>query len=223
MSYNDVKCQGVYPPASFACQSVEFSFEPKNLKTESLFFMIMIEKVKEAVMEVADEDDWKFHLSLVVKYAKHLAKIEKVNEEIVELAALLHDIGRLKFGGEDHEITGVPEAEKILKKLDSPDEVIEEVKHCVRSHRASKDYPAKTKIAEIIRDADAISHFDIIPILIEVGLRKYKGDVREAIKWVHAKIDRDWNNKMHLPESKKLAEEKYKAAKLLLKSAEDCF
>ena len=43
----------------------------------------MIEKVKEAVLKVADEDEWKFHLSLVVKYAKHLAKIEKVNMEIV--------------------------------------------------------------------------------------------------------------------------------------------
>jgi putative nucleotidyltransferase with HDIG domain len=183
----------------------------------------MIEKVKEAVMKSADKDDWNFHLSLVVKYAKHLAKIKKVNLEIVELAALLHDIGRLKFGAENHEITGVPEAEKILKKLNYSDEIVEEVKHCVRSHRASKDYPAKTKIAEIIRDADAISHFDIIPILIKVGLEKYKGNIRETIKWVQEKIDRDWNNKMHLPESKELAEEKYKAAKLLLEATEKCF
>ncbi|MBT4805745.1 HD domain-containing protein [Candidatus Woesearchaeota archaeon] len=183
----------------------------------------MIEKVKEAVLKVADEDEWKFHLSLVVKYAKHLAKIEKVNMEIVELAALLHDIGRIKFGGKDHEITGVPEAEKILKRLDYSDEIIEEVKHCIESHRAGVNRPAKTKIAEIIRDADAISHFDIIPILIQIGLKKYDGDIRKAVKLVHKKIDRDWNNKMHLPESKRLVEEKYKAAKLLLETTEKCF
>jgi len=183
----------------------------------------MIEKVKEAVMGVADEDDWNFHLSLVVKYAKHLAKIEKVDLEIVEIAALLHDIGRIKFGSKDHELTGIPEAEKILKKLNYSEEIIEEVKHCIQSHRAGKDYPAKTKIAEIIRDADAISHFEIIPVLVQIGLGKYDGDIREAVKWVHAKIDRDWNNKMHLPESKKLVEEKYKAAKLLLEATEKCF
>ena len=33
--------------------------------------------------------------------------------EIVELAALLHDIGRIKFGSKDHENTGIPEAEKV--------------------------------------------------------------------------------------------------------------
>ena len=29
----------------------------------------MIEKVKEAVLKVADEDEWKFHLSLLFKLA----------------------------------------------------------------------------------------------------------------------------------------------------------
>jgi putative nucleotidyltransferase with HDIG domain len=182
-----------------------------------------IDKVREAVLQHANLEDYKFHVALVVKYAKHLAKIEKVNEEVAEIAALLHDIGRFKFGGHDHEITGVPEAEKILKELNYPSEVIEEVKHCVRTHRASKDYPPNTKIAEIIRDADALAHFDIIPILIQVGLKKYEGNITETVKWVSAKIDRDWNNKMHLPESKKLAKEKYEAAKLLLKATEDCF
>jgi len=181
-----------------------------------------IEKVREAVMKEATDWDWETHISLVVKYAKHLAKIENVNEEVAELAALLHDIGRLKFGGEDHEITGIPEAEKILKELNYSQEVIDEVKHCVKTHRASKDYPTETKTAEIIRDADAIAHFDIFPVLVQVGLRIHNGDIKKAVQWVDAKIDRDWNNKMHLPESKKLVEEKYKAAKLLLKSTKEC-
>ena len=182
----------------------------------------MIDKVRNAVKKHCDEKDWDFHIILVVNYAKHLAKKEKVNEEIVELAALLHDIGRVKFGGKNHEITGVPEAEKILRRLNYSNDVIEEIKHCIRSHRASKDYPAKTKIAEIIRDADAISHFDVIPLLIIRAMGKY-GDIEKSIKWVHAKIDRDWNNKMHLPESRRLVKKKYEAAKLLLSSMEELF
>lgn len=183
----------------------------------------MIEKVREAVKEHAREYDWKFHIEIVVKYAKHLAKTEKVDEEVVELAALLHDIGRMKFGGEDHDVTGVPEAEKILKELNYPEEVIEEVKHCVRTHRAAKDYPPETKIAEIIRDADALSHFDMIPVLLQIGMKRRGGDIEEAVKWLSAKIDRDWNKKMHLPESKRIAEEKYKAAKLILDSMSQYF
>ena len=45
--------------------------------------------------EEAEEEDWKYHIVPVVEYAKKLAKILKVDEEIVELAALLHDIGQV--------------------------------------------------------------------------------------------------------------------------------
>lgn len=182
----------------------------------------MIEKVRKAVIKEAMDWDWKFHISLVVKYAKHLAKIEKVNEKITELAALLHDIGRLKFGEKNHEITGVLEAEKILKKLNYSEEVIEEVKHCIKTHRGKKDYTPKTKIAEIVRDANAISHFDVIPVMIQHGLKRYNEDIEKTVKWVHKTIDRDWN-RIHLPTSKKLVEEKYKSIKLLLEATEDAF
>ncbi|MBW2971974.1 HD domain-containing protein, partial [Candidatus Woesearchaeota archaeon] len=153
----------------------------------------------------------------------HLARMECVDEEVTELAALLHDICRVKFGGKDHEITGIPEAEKILKDHNYPQEVIDEVKHCVFTHRASKDNKTETKIAEIIRDADAISHFDAIPYLLKAGLEKNDDEMKKTLEWLSAKLDRDWNNKMHLPESKRLVEEKYKAARLLIDATLDCF
>jgi putative nucleotidyltransferase with HDIG domain len=182
--------------------------------------MNKVEKVREIVRKEAGERQWKIHIIPVVKYAKELARKYKVDEEITELAALLHDIGRLKYGPENHEITGSEEAEKILRKLNYSKEIIEEVKDCIRTHRASKNYPPKTKIAEIIRDADALSHFDVFPYLIRLGLKRNDNDMKEAIKWVQAKLNRDWNNKMHLPESKRLAEEKYKATKLILEATE---
>ncbi|MBU1112156.1 MAG: HD domain-containing protein, partial [Nanoarchaeota archaeon] len=139
--------------------------------------------------------------------------------EVVELGALLHDIGRVKFGGKDHDITGVPEAEKILRELNYPEETIEKVKHCVHTHRASVNRKAETIEAEIIRDADALSHFDALPLLARAGLRKYEDDVQKTTEWIYAKLQRDWNNKMHLPESKEMVKEKYKAAMLLLEAA----
>ena len=75
-----------------------------------------LNKIREIVKSETKENYWKYHIAPVVKYAKKLAKILNVDEEITELAALLHDIGKSKFGSKDHEITGIKEAEKILKQ-----------------------------------------------------------------------------------------------------------
>lgn len=178
-----------------------------------------IEKVRSILKEAAEEFDWKCHLSLVVKYAVKLGKLRNADLEVVELGALLHDIGRVKFGPKDHEITGTEEAERILRDLNYSEDVIEKVKHCVSTHRASVDRKAETLEAEIVRDADALSHFDALPLLARAGLRKFDGDVQKTTEWIYAKLQRDWNNKMHLPESKEMVKEKYKAAKLLLEAA----
>lgn len=140
----------------------------------------------------------------------------KADEETVELAALLHDIGRLKFGEGDHDITGIPEAEKILKEHNYPQNVIDEVKHCIESHRGSKNISPKTTIAKIITNADAMAHFDILPVFFFWRSKKQSFD--EAFKWVDDKIDRNWNKKLTLPEAKKMMEKKYKAIKLVLDS-----
>jgi len=178
--------------------------------------MNMLEKIRQLVKNEADEDDWKYHIVPVANYAIKLAKLLKVDEEITELAALLHDIGRLKFGGEDHDITGVPEAEKILKQHRYSQEIIGEVKHCVESHRGSKNIPPKTTIAKIIANADAMAHFDVLPVFFY--WRCKNSSFEEAFKWVDEKIERDWNKKLTLPEARQMMEEKYKAIKLVLDS-----
>ncbi len=181
--------------------------------------MNTLNEVRAIIKNEADESDWKYHLAPVIKYAKKLAKIMNANEEIVELAALLHDIGRLRFGGENHDVTGVPEAEKILKKLNTPQDVIDEVKHCIESHRGSKDIPPRTTIAKIIANADAMAHFDVLPVFFY--WRSKKQTFEEAFKWVDSKIDRDWNKKLTLPEAREMMKEKYEAIKLVLKSNEE--
>ncbi len=191
----------------------------KLLYIELDFIMNMLNKIRELIKNEADEADWKYHLVPVVKYAKKLAKAMNANEEVVELAALLHDIGRLRFGGENHNITGIPEAEKILKEHNAPQDVIDEVKHCIESHRGKKEIPPKTTISKIIANADAMAHFDILPAFF-YWLSK-KQTFEEAFRWIDSKIDRDWNRKLTLPEAREMMEEKYKAIKLVLKSNEE--
>lgn len=174
-----------------------------------------IEQIRELVKKEAKESDWKDHIVPVVNYAKKLAKILGVDEEKAELAALLHDIGRIKFGSKDHEITGIPEAEKILKEYNYPKETIDEVKHCIESHRGSKDILPRTILAQIITNADAMAHLDILPLFFH---NPKKHTFEESLQFVSGKIDRDWNKKLTLPEAKQMMEEKYRAIKLILDS-----
>jgi putative nucleotidyltransferase with HDIG domain len=181
-----------------------------------------ITKIRQLIKKRFEENDWKYHIIPVVKYAKKLAKIYKVNEEIVELAALLHDIGRVKFeDDEEHHLVGVPEAEKILKKYNYSEKVIAEIKHCVESHSVGKGPNPRTMIAKIIANADAMAHFDALPIFFFWG-GTWQGNhgwsFKESLKWVDDKIKRDWNKKITLPEAKKMAEDKYKAIRLILDS-----
>jgi uncharacterized protein len=178
-----------------------------------------IDKIRELVKNEAEESDWKYHILPVVKYAKELAKIYVVDEEVIELAALLHDIGRIKFNDEDHHISGAIEAEKILEDQGYSTEIIKEVKHCIESHRGSQNIKPETISAKIIANADAMSHFDSLPIFFY--WRKWMKSFEEVVKFVDEKFERDWNKKITLPEAKKMIEEKYKAVRLLINTLKE--
>lgn len=76
-------------------------------------------------------EDYKYHISVVEELAVKLGKRFRANEEILRISALLHDIGRIKFGPENHEESGAKEAEKILKELKVEKAIIEKVKECI--------------------------------------------------------------------------------------------
>ena len=178
----------------------------------------MLDKVREVVRSQCEEGDWKYHVVVVIKYAKQLARELDADEDLAELGALLHDIGRIAVAGgdPDHEIVGVPIAEEILKEQGYSQEVIEEVKHCVESHRASKGIPPKTTTARIVADADAMAHFDAVPALIQLALKMENNDLEKAVQWVYEKIERDWNRKLTLPEAREMMKDKYDAIRLIL-------
>ncbi len=181
----------------------------------------MLKQIREIIQEECrkckrySSNVWDQHIVLVVGYARMLAKNLGVDQDLAELGALLHDIGSLRFGEDDHEITGQKEAEKILKDLGASEKVIAEVKECIRSHRGSKDIKPQTLTAQIVANADAMAHFDVVPVLLRVGLDKYDKNEKLAAKWVLDKLERDWNKKLTIPEAKKKVTEKYEAAKLL--------
>lgn len=177
-----------------------------------------IDKIRRLVKARFEETDWKYHILPVIKYAKKLAKEYKVDEEMVELAALLHDIGRIEMkDDEEHHIIGIPRAEKILRKHNYSGEAVKQILHCVESHRTSKGLKPKTMLAKIIANADAMAHFDALPVFFYWRATQGKS-FEEITRWVDEKIEKDWNRKITLPKAKKMVEKKYKAIRLLLNS-----
>jgi uncharacterized protein len=178
----------------------------------------MIKEIEKLIREKCASEDWDFHISLVVKYSKILAQKLNSDKKLAELGALLHDIGWIEDmkNDPDHEISGQAIAEEILKKFNYSQDVIDEIKHIIASHRGSTGPEPNTITAKIVANADAMSHFDVIPWFIQLGLKKHNNDLKQATQWTYDKIERDWNKKLTLPEAKELVNKKYEAGKNIL-------
>lgn len=159
---------------------------------------------------------WTYHMVIVIQYAKLLAEKLGADTEIVEIAAILHDYASVK-GKElfdEHHIHGANEAERILRGYGYPQERIDKVKHCIRSHRGSQSIPRESKEAICVASADAMAHIDQIPSLLHMVYFKKKMAIDEGAKWVKDKIERSWNKLC--PEAKEMVRSKYESAKIIL-------
>ncbi len=98
------------------------------------------------------------HTQRVLKSTRELIENSKVTKEeaqILELAALLHDIG-YTVSAENHEAESAKLAETFLKENDVDEAIIKAVSDCIMATKYDK--APSNKLEEIIRDAD-ISHF----------------------------------------------------------------
>lgn len=184
--------------------------------------MDYVSKIRKYVISKHSENDYKYHISVVVKNALKLAEIKKADKEIVEMAALLHDIGRVKgvrpsdAKENDHHIAGAKIADKYLSKIQYPEVKKKKVLGCILAHRGrSDDYAPKTIEEIVVQNADATAHFISFLDLY----RCYTEDegMKRGSEIIRIKIDREWSKKLTLPEAKKLVKKEYEAISLLLK------
>ncbi|HET8829081.1 MAG TPA: HD domain-containing protein [Pelobium sp.] len=87
--------------------------------------------VKKELENAEAGHDW-WHIERVWKTAKEIAKNEDVNLEVVEFAALLHDIADSKFHNGDEEI-GPQKAGYFLKSINVDDETVLHVQQIIRN------------------------------------------------------------------------------------------
>jgi uncharacterized protein len=152
----------------------------------------------------------------VVRNSGQLAKLLEADEEIVEIAALLHDFASVKDKNlyKDHHINSAIEAEKILKSFDYPAEKIAAVQHCIETHRGSIAEQRRSIEAECVASADAMAHIQNVPALLYSAYIQRGMDIDAGINWLRKKLERSWN-KM-IPEAQELVKEKYEAALKIL-------
>ncbi len=178
-----------------------------------------MEKIERFVAGKLDSLDWQ-HTKEVREIALKLARLERADKEIVEIAALLHDVGKSK-GEAGHIARSEQEARKYLVKAGFEQRLIEEVVYCIAVH----DYPwtgqAQSMVtieSKILADSDImqkLSVWGIVSKIIEYqdGFSK---NYPEALKTLRDKL----LNRRHLlitKSAQKMAEPGYKFIKEFFK------
>lgn len=126
--------------------------------------------VKETLANAEAGHDW-FHIQRVYRNALYLQKHEGGKLEVIQLAALLHDIADSKFhktpdGNADHEL-GPQKAAEFMRSQDVTPEVIREVVKIIRCMSFSQSFETQkyhSKELEIVQDADRLDAIGAIGI-----------------------------------------------------------
>lgn len=184
--------------------------------------MNIVEKVKNFVEEECKKptshygyEPFEYHFEPMVRYARQLARKFGRDEELIELAAWLHDIGSIMHGRKDHHKTGAKIAEEKLRELGYSKEKIEVIGKCILNHRGSEHGERESVEEQIIAEADAMSNFDNISGIFKAAFVYENKNQGEAKKSVKDKLERKWQQ-LYFEESKEIIGPKFEAVKLLL-------
>ncbi len=111
--------------------------------------------------------DWE-HTERVLRLCRHLGQAEGADLFILELAALLHDIGRedqdRSRGAVCHAEQGAVLAREILAGHGLDEELIGRVIHCIESHRFRGRKSPGTLEARVLFDADKLDSIGAVGI-----------------------------------------------------------
>jgi len=127
------------------------------------------------------------HTLRVHNLCRHIGKKENADMEILEAAALLHDIGR-KYQDECkgkicHAEKGAKLAENMLSKLGVDEGKIKMIVHCIETHRSKNEKIPISKEAKVLFDADKLDSIGAVGIgraflfAGEVGAKLHNSDV----------------------------------------------
>ncbi len=104
------------------------------------------------------------------KYALKLAEIYNADKFVIEMAALLHDVGA--DAEKEHADESAEISRKFLSEFDIPDKIKEKIILCIKRH--SMGSKTETVEEQIIQDADGIIFIeDSFKFFFEKGKQKF--------------------------------------------------
>ncbi len=117
-----------------------------------------------------DQAHGRSHIERVVRNSIEIGKQEGADLEVIEVAAILHDMFESKethsnIEGFKHEVQGALEAKRILGKLGLHSQFIEAVAHCIEAHRKRTGPEPRTIEAKCLFDGDKLDCIGAIGVL----------------------------------------------------------
>jgi uncharacterized protein len=137
-----------------------------------------VQFVKEKLKGAEAGHDW-YHIERVWKLAKKIAETEECNLEVVELAALLHDIADPKFHDGD-ETLALKVSRDFLESQNTAEEIIEKVLFIIKniSFKNRNDVPQNLPVElKIVQDADRIDAIGAIGIARTFNFGGFKNNL----------------------------------------------
>lgn len=158
----------------------------------------VVEEVKKIFSNCRKSHDLD-HTERVLNLCLRIGEQERANLEILKLAAILHDIGREEqdksHGKLCHAEIGGTMAKEILEKYKYDETIINQVVHCIKTHRFRKNNPPQSLEAKILYDADKLDAIGAIGIARayvfsgEVGAKVHDKNVDIENTHVYSKED----------------------------------
>ncbi|MFZ3054770.1 MAG: HD domain-containing protein [Minisyncoccales bacterium] len=148
------------------------------MKINSKIIKEVKEKAKAFFVGASGCHDWD-HVERVYNLSLKIAEKEGADVNIVKLAAYLHDIGRKEEmdsnGKICHAEKGVILAESILMPYNLDKEIVENIKHCILTHRHTNNHNPKTIEAKVLFDADKLDSIGAVGVARDFLFAGYLG------------------------------------------------
>lgn len=192
----------------------------------------MIDKIMDNARQFFSESrgshDWD-HTMRVHNLCMHIGEKENADMEILRISALLHDIAR---GQEDrcngkicHAEAGAAMARELLSRLSMDNTMIDQIVHCIETHRFRGEKIPVSKEAKILFDADKLDSIGAVGIgraflfAGEIGAKLHNNDVDISKTQQYSADDtayreymvklRNVRERMLTEEGKRMAEERH--------------
>lgn len=162
--------------------------------------------------------DWLYvnHVLVVAEKSAELAKKYAANEELSEVAALLHDIADVEMARVNpaHEDRSLAIAREVMTNVGyTDDEIMLVVDDAIRYHSCHGDERPSSKEGLIMATADSLAHLQTDFYVFATWAFGKTRSLEELKAWLLKKIDRDLENKITFEDEREAARPDYEILK----------